>query len=47
MQEGLKPYLDDNVQAWEMSPDGSFKHVKRGRKKGVSAQHDLLKALGG
>jgi polyphosphate kinase len=46
VREGLKSYLDDNVQAWEMQSDGSFKHVKRGRKKAVSAQHDLLKTLG-
>jgi polyphosphate kinase len=47
MREGLKAYLDDNVQAWEMQPDGSFKRVKHGRKKAVSAQADLLKALSG
>ena len=45
--EGFKPYLEDNMQAWEMQPDGSFKRVKRGRKKGVSAQQELLKALAG
>jgi polyphosphate kinase len=45
--EGLKAYLEDNVQAWEMQPDGSFKRVKHGRKKAVSAQADLLKALAG
>jgi polyphosphate kinase len=45
MREGLKAYLDDNVQAWEMQPDGSFKRVKRGRKKAKSAQSDLLKSL--
>jgi polyphosphate kinase len=45
VREGLKPYLEDNVQAWEMQSDGSFRRVKRGRKKAVSAQSDLLKAL--
>ncbi len=45
MKEGFKPYLEDNVQAWEMQPDGAFKRVKRGRKKAVSSQRDLLKAL--
>ena len=45
MREGLKPYLEDNVQAWEMQPDGSFKRIKRGRKKPLSAQQDLLKSL--
>ena len=47
VKEGLKAYLDDNVQAWEMQPDGTFKRVKRGRKKAVNAQADLLKALAG
>ena len=47
VKEGLKAYLDDNVQAWEMQPDGSFKRVKRGRKKAVNAQADLLKSLAG
>ncbi|HEX5129923.1 MAG TPA: polyphosphate kinase 1 [Usitatibacter sp.] len=47
MREGLKGYLDDNVQAWEMQSDGSFKRVKRGRKKAVNVQADLLKSLAG
>jgi polyphosphate kinase len=47
MNEGLKPYLDDNMHAWEMQPDGTFKRLKRGRAKGVSAQQELLKALAG
>ena len=47
MNEGLKPYLDDNTYAWEMQPGGTFKRLKRGRSKGVSAQQELLKALAG
>jgi polyphosphate kinase len=47
LEEGLKPYLADNMQAWEMQPDGSFKRVKRGRAKAAHAQRDLLKALAG
>jgi polyphosphate kinase len=47
MNEGLKPYLEDNMHAWEMQPDGTFKRLKRGRAKGVSAQQELLKALAG
>jgi polyphosphate kinase len=47
MREGLKPYLEDNCQAWEMQPDGSFKRVKRGRRKAANAQAGLLKALAG
>ena len=33
VREGLKPYLEDNAQAWDMQPDGSFKRAKRGRAK--------------
>jgi polyphosphate kinase len=47
MREGLKPYLEDNCHAWDMQPDGTFKRARRGRKKAVSAQQELLKALAG
>jgi len=43
--EGLKSYLDDNVQAWEMHADGSYKRIKHGRRKANNAQATLLKAL--
>ncbi len=46
MREGLKPYLEDNVQAWDMQPDGSFRRARRGRGKGHCAQVELLKLLG-
>ena len=45
VDEGLKPYLQDNVQAWEMQPDGGYKRCKRGRKKTRQAQAELMKAL--
>ncbi len=45
IREGLKPYLEDNVQAWDMQPDGAFKRAKRGRSKARCAQLELLKAL--
>ncbi len=45
MAEGLKPYLEDNSQAWDMQPDGGFKRAKRGRAKGKCAQVVLLAAL--
>ncbi|MEO7741346.1 MAG: RNA degradosome polyphosphate kinase, partial [Usitatibacter sp.] len=45
MDEGLKSYLADNVQAWDMQPDGIFKRVKRGRSKAHCAQRELMKAL--
>ena len=47
MREGLKPYLEDNTQAWEMQADGRFKRAKRGRRKAFSAQQYLLKTLQG
>jgi polyphosphate kinase len=44
INEGIKPYLKDNVRSWEMQPDGSYKkRVKRGR--GFSAQDFLLDLL--
>jgi polyphosphate kinase len=45
VREGLKPYLDDNTQAWDMQPDGSFKRAKRGRRKASCAQIALMKTL--
>ncbi len=42
--EGLKPYLRDNVQAWEMQADGSYRRRKPHRAKPYSAQ-DVLLAL--
>jgi polyphosphate kinase len=47
IREGLKPYLDDNTQAWDMLPDGTFRRARRGRKKAVSAQLWLLRLLAG
>jgi len=45
MREGIKPYLDDNTQAWDMQPDGTFRRAKAGRAKAHSAQAMLLKML--
>jgi polyphosphate kinase len=42
MREGLKPYLADNTQAWDMQPDGSYKLAKRGRTKAFCAQAALM-----
>jgi polyphosphate kinase len=47
LDEGLKAYLADNTQAWEMHGDGSFKRLKHGRARAVCAQRDLLKSLAG
>jgi len=45
VREGLKAYLDDNMQAWEMQSDGSFKHKRPGRAKARCAQLELRKLL--
>jgi polyphosphate kinase len=45
--EGLTPYLEDNVQAWDMQPDGTFKRAKKGRGKAKCAQVLLMKSLAG
>ncbi len=44
INEGLKPYLRDNVKAWQMNPDGSFQRVRR-RAKAFEAQGYLLDLL--
>ena len=44
INEGLKPYLRDNVRAWEMLPDGSYRRrARRGR--GFDAQAKLMALL--
>ncbi|MDT3706668.1 MAG: polyphosphate kinase 1 [Thiobacillus sp.] len=43
INEGLKPYLRDNVQAWDMQPDGSYRRRAKRRAKPYSAQDMLLK----
>ncbi|MCY7389160.1 MAG: polyphosphate kinase 1 [Burkholderiales bacterium] len=48
ISEGLKPYLDDNVQAWEMDGEGGYtrKHPARGPKAvRRNAQEQLLALL--
>jgi polyphosphate kinase len=43
--EGLKPYLEDNSQAWEMDQDGRY-HLKSARRgKAYAAQEVLLNLL--
>jgi len=44
-REGLKPYLDDNTQSWEMQSDGTYVRRKRGRGRKRCAQVELLAAL--
>lgn len=43
-QEGIKSYLADNTQAWELLADGSYQQAKR-RGKPHSAQQELLLEL--
>jgi polyphosphate kinase len=45
MQEGLKPYLADNSQAWEMDSDGNYSRRKSGGRIPRSAQEQLLAEL--
>lgn len=46
IQEGLRPYLRDNQQAWEMQSDGSYRRVPVRRAKPCTAQAELLAVLG-
>jgi polyphosphate kinase len=43
--EGIRPYLTDNVQAWEMNADGVYTR-KRSRARQRSAQAELMAGLG-
>ncbi len=45
MREGIKPYLEDNTQAWDMQPDGSYRRAKPARSRPRSAQATLLRML--
>jgi polyphosphate kinase len=47
VSEGLRPYLDDNSQSWEMDQDGQY-HLRSPRQgKPVAAQDVLLERLAG
>ncbi|HZM36077.1 MAG TPA: polyphosphate kinase 1 [Burkholderiales bacterium] len=46
IREGLLPYLDDNCQAWVMTPDGAYERLKPRRGRRRSAQEELLYTLG-
>ena len=44
--EGLRPYLADTCDAWELGEDGGYQRVKpRGRAQPASAQQELLDRL--
>jgi polyphosphate kinase len=44
IREGLQASLADNVQAWEMEPDGTYVRKQPGKAR-HSAQEELLEAL--
>lgn len=47
MAEGLTPYLKDNVNAWELEPDGHYQRRRaRGKQASFGAQQYLMDALG-
>jgi polyphosphate kinase len=45
IREGLRPYLDDNAQAWLMDGEGGYRRAKASRGKRYSAQEELLSLL--
>ena len=45
LKEGLKPYLADNCQAWQMTANGDYR-VKPTRRKRICAQELLLADMG-
>ena len=47
LREGLQPYLQDNVSAWELGSDGQYRRRKlRSGQKPFSAQETLMELLG-
>ncbi|MBU3694449.1 MAG: polyphosphate kinase 1 [Rhodocyclaceae bacterium] len=46
LREGIRPYLNDNTQAWLMDADGNYRlrQPRRGARR-IVAQHDLLQTL--
>jgi polyphosphate kinase len=45
IQEGLKPYLSDNSQVWEMDSEGNYRRKKSRGRIPRSAQDHLLGML--
>ena len=44
--EGLKLYLADNQESWDMDSEGVYTRRKPGRNKPHCAQHDMANLLG-
>ncbi|OGT14912.1 MAG: hypothetical protein A2342_02910 [Gallionellales bacterium RIFOXYB12_FULL_54_9] len=47
IDEGLKVYLQDNCQAWEMDGEGQYRHRQSRRAVQKCAQSELLQQLAG
>ncbi|MFV0371878.1 MAG: polyphosphate kinase 1 [Azonexus sp.] len=47
INEGLKPYLLDNQQSWDMNGQGSYQRRRKPRNKPHHAQAELMLLLGG
>ena len=45
IKEGLNVYLADNMQAWEMGPEGTYTRREQGKREAHVAQHELLELL--
>jgi polyphosphate kinase len=45
IKEGLKPYLEDNCQAWVLNGEGDYRRQKATRGRRYSAQEELLALL--
>jgi polyphosphate kinase len=45
-KEGLEPYLKDNINAWEMLPDNTYRPRSARRGNGFSAQQSLMSEFG-
>jgi polyphosphate kinase len=45
LDEGMKIYLQDNQQAWDMDGEGHYKLKSAPRSKPICAQQELLKLL--
>jgi polyphosphate kinase len=45
IDEGLRPYLDDNTHAWILHRDGTYRRLTPGRRAPRSAQQWLMNKL--
>jgi polyphosphate kinase len=45
IEQGLKPYLRDNTQAWELHPDGKYERLTPAGDEAFTAQTELIRIL--